>query len=177
VSIVRSAVLEDLTALDTARFELRRFEWVDEAEVLALYADPRVMRYIEPGRPPEKVRAALSRIDAQWKAHGYGYWVARPRGERAIVGAVMLMRDEATAEVELGYLVEPGRWGQGVASELTRRVVEVAFGAVRLPGLVARVEAVHGASARVLGKLGFVRTHRTEDRGLPLDWFRLQAPG
>jgi ribosomal-protein-alanine N-acetyltransferase len=169
-------VTADLSSLDTERFTLRRLAPTDEEELLAHYADQRVMRHIEPGRPPEKVRAALRRATAQWEAHGHGYWVARPRGGGPIVAAVMLMRDEARGVVELGYLVAPERWGQGTASEVCRRVVEVAFSAVRVPALVARVEAAHGASARVLQKLGFRRTHQAEDGGKLLDWFRLEAP-
>jgi len=165
----------DLTHLESPRFALSRQGPADEAELLALYADARVMRYIEPGRPPEKVKAALRRADDQWNAHGYGYWVARARGGGPILSAVMLMRDEARQDVELGYLVAPSHWGQGVATEVCQPVVEAAFGAAGVPFLVARVEVVHGASLRVLGKLGFRRTHQTTD-GAVLEWFRLDAP-
>ena len=166
----------DLTSLTTARFRLTRQGPADEAELLALYADQRVMRYIEPGRSPEKVKAALKRADDQWNAHGYGYWVARPLGGGPIVSAVMLMRDDTRNDVELGYLVAPPAWGQGVASEACRAVVDAAFGVAGVPFLVARVESVHGASIRVLGKLGFRHTHQTAVGPILLEWFRLDAP-
>lgn len=166
----------DLTRLVTPSTVLTRYVIGDQPELLALYADQRVMRYIEPGRPPEKVKATLQRMDEQWSAHGYGYWVVRRApGGGPIVGAVMLMRDEARQDVELGYLVAPDAWGQGLATEACRPVVAAAFEVAKVPFLVARVEAVHGASQRVLAKLGFRHTHRTDDGKVVLDWFRLDG--
>ena len=49
----------------------------------------------------------------------------------------------------------PARWGEGFATELGSAMVDVAFGPLESPDLVAYTLPHNGASRRVMQKLGF----------------------
>ena len=58
-------------------------------------------------------------------------------------------------EIELGWVITPERWGEGLATELGQASVDVAFGQLGLPELVAFTTPGNVASRRVMEKLGF----------------------
>ena len=57
--------------------------------------------------------------------------------------------------MELGYWVAEPFWGQGIAVEACRAVLEYAFRELQPERMQARVIAGNDASGRVLEKLGF----------------------
>jgi RimJ/RimL family protein N-acetyltransferase len=59
-------------------------------------------------------------------------------------------------DVELAYRLARSSWGQGLATEAARALVEYAFTVVELPRVVAVTYPDNRASQRVLEKLGFV---------------------
>ncbi len=65
---------------------------------------------------------------------------------------------------ELGYWLTPSAWGQGYATEAGRAVIAIARHTLRLPRLSAGHFVDNPASGRVLRKLGFRATGRTEQR-------------
>jgi ribosomal-protein-alanine N-acetyltransferase len=64
---------------------------------------------------------------------------------------------------EVGFLLHPDHWGQGLAQEAMLAVIghlEAEF--PELPELTAEVDPRNAASLRLLGRLGFQETHRAE---------------
>ena len=59
-------------------------------------------------------------------------------------------------EVEVGWAIVPERWGEGLATELALASVEVAFGNLGLPAIVAFTLPDNLASRRVMEKAGFI---------------------
>lgn len=58
-------------------------------------------------------------------------------------------------EREIGYWLAREHWGQGIATEAGRAVLELAFEGLRLPRLAGGHFVDNPASARVLERLGF----------------------
>ena len=133
---------------------LRRFTADDAALVVALNADPEVMRHLGPTLTAEESRAVeLPRLTAE---HGELGYFAVFEGEE-FVGWFCAVRDGD--EVTIGYRLVRGMWGRGHATEGARRMVELAraSGARRV---TATTMAVNTGSRRVLEKAGLrhVRT-------------------
>jgi len=79
---------------------------------------------------------------------------------REPVGLLMLHEDESSAggriDVRIGYLVTPGQWGRGFATELLAGLIDWA----RVSGVASMIAGVaqsNGASIRVLEKCGLAR--------------------
>jgi RimJ/RimL family protein N-acetyltransferase len=71
---------------------------------------------------------------------------------------------------ELGYVLHPDHWGEGVATEAAAALVSLAFshGAHRI---MADIDARNAASARVLERLGFRReAHFHQDQWVKGEW-------
>jgi RimJ/RimL family protein N-acetyltransferase len=62
--------------------------------------------------------------------------------------------DARNASAELGFLLDPGCWGQGYATEAADAVVSYGFECLELNRIYARHLATNPASGRVLAKLG-----------------------
>ena len=56
---------------------------------------------------------------------------------------------------EFGFMVDPGYWGRGIATEASRAFIDYVFDATSVEHLTADVDPRNTASLRVLGKLGF----------------------
>jgi RimJ/RimL family protein N-acetyltransferase len=79
------------------------------------------------------------------------------------VGTVGLLRvtspDVADAgAVEVLAAFDPGVWGRGYATEALETVIDYAFGALRLPRVMAVVDGPNDASHRLVERLGFTAT-------------------
>lgn len=80
----------------------------------------------------------------------------RTAGKPRLIGGVGL--HPTGSGLELGYWISPDYWGLGFATEAATAAVNMARHSLRQPQLRARHFIDNPASARVLRKLGFVRT-------------------
>jgi RimJ/RimL family protein N-acetyltransferase len=96
---------------------------------------------------------------------GDGYDVAfLPSVDGEPVGLTWPFRvDERSDRAEVGYWIAPDREGRGYATEAAGLAADCAFDERGLRKLVARVLEGNPASARVLGKVGFVEEATLRD--------------
>jgi len=59
---------------------------------------------------------------------------------------------------DVGYILHPDVWGQGLAAEAVGAAIEHVFGTRDIETLTADVDPENAASIRLLERLGFVRT-------------------
>lgn len=156
--------------LKTARLHLRRFTAADAAALADLHADPRVMRYIDNGKPvarEETVSATLPRILDQYAQlpAGLGRSALIEKSSGRFVGWVGLGPSSSVGlavgtDYELGYRLHPDFWRCGYASEAAKALVDHAFAEHALPRIVATTMTVNLASRRVMENAGlrYVRT-------------------
>lgn len=146
--------------LETERLALRDFVESDVDSLVWLLGEPRVMRYIEDGRPVP--RARVEQVVLPKVLGGNGWWAAHERSSGAFVGWFELS-PVAAGVAELGYRLHPDFWGRGYATEGASALVGRGF-ADGLDRVVARAMAVNTGSRRVLEKVGlrYVRTFHEE---------------
>jgi ribosomal-protein-alanine N-acetyltransferase len=145
-------------------------------ELLALLGDPRVGATLGGVMTLEEVRASCAAMAEHWERHGFGYWLWRDHG-RALVGRGGLHHTHVGGreEVEVGWAVMPGRWGEGFGTEIGAAAVKVAFERLHLLDVVAFTLPENHASRRVMEKLGFAYERDVLHAGLPHVLCRLRA--
>jgi ribosomal-protein-alanine N-acetyltransferase len=99
----------------------------------------------------------VARTVEDWDRFGYGLWTLRDRGSGAFVGrgGIQPVTIDGVDEVELGYALRPEWWGRGLATEVSRAALALAFERLDLPNVVAFTMPTNVRSRRVIEKLGF----------------------
>jgi ribosomal-protein-alanine N-acetyltransferase len=123
-----------------------------------MLADPRVGATMGGVLDREQVAEQLAELDGKWERDGFGYymWFDTATGAPVARGGLSRAEFDGRPEVELGWLVTPARWGEGLATEVGAAAVEVAFGPLGLDDVVAFTLPDNVGSRRVMEKLGFV---------------------
>src|SRR5512142_3405407 len=125
-------------------------------ELYELDADPRVMRYIGSGRAStrDQVDAVMRRLPRAYALYpGLGTWRATRRDNGDFIGWFALKYVPGTAEVEVGYRLRYGAWGQGYATEGARELVRYGFDDLGLHRIIGVTHPANVASQRVLEKI------------------------
>ena len=132
--------------------------------LIALLGDPRVGATMAGIRTPAEIDEQIARMSAFHAAHGYGWyaWLDRGTGEFVARGGVQPALVDGVEEIEIGWAVMPGRWGEGLATELGAACVEIAFGPLGLDDIVAFTLPHNAGSRRVMEKLGMTYEKTTD---------------
>jgi RimJ/RimL family protein N-acetyltransferase len=146
----------------TARLVLRRPEESDVEPLMAMDADPEVMRYIATGAiiQPDRDLAllAIARQRKQWDEHGFGMCsiVVRETGEYAgwVALAPPVFLPEIMPTVEIGYRLPREHWGHGYATEAAAQLLRFGFTEAGLDRIVSIRHVDNMQSKRVQDKLG-----------------------
>lgn len=143
--------------LTTARLTLRQVTPADRAWLVALEADPEVMRYLNGGQPvPEEGLPDGDFLTPRGTEPEV--MVAHERACGKFVGWFALFDDglvDGERTAELGYRLCREAWGKGYATEGARALVAEAFEAKGFARVRAKTMAVNLGSRRVLEKAGF----------------------
>jgi RimJ/RimL family protein N-acetyltransferase len=131
----------------------------DHVELLvALDSDPEVMRYINGGHPSSR-----SAVEAMVDRSIGKRWLAFDRVTADFVGWFSLGTFDDD-EYELGYRLRRQRWGQGLATEGGKALVDLAFSQRGAQRVWAHTMAVNVRSRAVMERCGlqYVRTFHAE---------------
>jgi RimJ/RimL family protein N-acetyltransferase len=121
-------------------------------------AAPGVTRHVAgPWDDPHAHRSFVKQRTIGPYPAGMGYWTIRLRSQpKGFVGWMMLIPEDATGpDIEIGWRMRPEYWGQGIATEAARPILDHAFGTLGCPRLVAGIIVANAGSVRVAEKLGF----------------------
>lgn len=159
----------------TRRLELRCWSPTDAPELSALIAQN--LEYLKPFMPwahreplglDERVtllRSFRARFD-QSEDFIYGVFL---RSDGRVVGGCGLHPRQGPGALEIGYWIEQGEAGKGLATELTAALTRVAFELHKMDRVEIRVEPANLPSAAIPRKLGFALEARLRRRleGVP----------
>lgn len=159
-----------MIVLRTHRLVLRHLEAGDLDALFALYRDPDVRRYF-----PDGTRTlAETKEELDWFRNGHpsfpelGLWATVERGSGAFLGRCGLLpwKIDGEHEVELAFLIDKARWGEGFATEAASAIVRYAKEQLRIARLICLIAHGNTASVRVAEKVGmaFEREY-TDDFG------------
>ena len=164
--------MSDLDRIVTERLIGERPSVGDTDELCVLMLHPDVLRttWYAPD-PPTRVHIVdkLAGDIEHWDRYGFGPWVLRDRSNRELVGRGGLKHTTATGvdEIEVGWSIDPDRWGEGLATELARASVRAAFDVLGLDDVIAYTANDNVASWRVMEKAGMEFDREIVAVGLP----------
>jgi RimJ/RimL family protein N-acetyltransferase len=100
--------------VETRRLLLRMFSNEDFDDYARITSDPEVMRYVG-GKALSRDEAwrSLGYLLGHWKIRGFGLWAAEEKATGALVGRIGLYQPEGWPGLEVGWLVDRVRWGEG----------------------------------------------------------------
>lgn len=141
--------------LHTPRLILRTARASDLDAMHAVLSDPRATLWwsTPPHETLEQTKAWLDAMIANGPDHPdfVVEWNSRVIGKAGFY----VMPD-------VGYILDPDTWGQGLAHEAVAAAVDHVFSTRRVETLTADVDPENAASIRLLERLGFIRTGAAE---------------
>jgi RimJ/RimL family protein N-acetyltransferase len=165
--------------IETDRLVLRRWQLDDVEPLAAIRSHPEVARWLGQSTLDD-TRRVVERFEESFESRGFGRFAVEDRESGALVGWSGLMHAaawEATPEKdEIGWLVAPDRWGEGLASEAARAALDDAFERVGLLRVIAFALPENEASIRVMERCGMSRGGLGAWHGRPHVWYRADAP-
>jgi RimJ/RimL family protein N-acetyltransferase len=164
--------VSEIDRIETERLVCERVRAEDADELAQLMLHPDVVRTtwldVDPPTHADVVEKVVGNA-RHWQRHGFGPWMLRDRATGKLVGRAGLQHTMTTGvdEVEVGWAIMPDRWGEGLATEVARTSVDVAFGPLGLDEVIAFTAPDNIASWRVMEKAGFVHEGEFAHFGLP----------
>jgi RimJ/RimL family protein N-acetyltransferase len=145
-----------LSAISTKRLRLTPLAPRDLPALIAMHGDPNVMATLG-GATWEVNQSAvfLEKMMAHWRAHGFGWWAVRDETNVFVGrGGLRHVIVDGLPEVEIGYGFITAAWGQGYATELAQKALDVAHHHLGLRSVVSFTLPENRASRRVMEKTG-----------------------
>lgn len=123
----------------------------DVDTVMRWSQDERVNRYVGGASvwTPEFTKA---RVLSAGGGDTFRRWYLALDGEAVVGLGAIMFPDDVT---ELGYWVDPDRWGHGYAGQILDAMIEIARAEQRDVPLSAQIQPANGASVRVAERAGF----------------------
>lgn len=150
--------------LESGRLLLREFAADDWIAVHGYASRPEVCRYQVWGpNTPDETQAYVGRVLESVSAQPRTEFTlaAILRDEHKLIGAgSFFIRSEANRTGELGYIVHPDFWRQGIGSEIAASLLRFGFEHLGLHRIFATCDPRNVGSARVLTKSGLTHEGR-----------------
>jgi len=142
--------------LQTQRLSLREMSLDDLDFVAGMLSDPEVMRYYPKCYTRSEAQAWIERQRVRYEQDGHGLWIATEKTTGEPVGQVGLVQQqiEATAETEVGYLIDRRFWRRGLGTEAARGCRDFAFRELDKDALISLVRPVNIPSQGVATNIG-----------------------
>jgi ribosomal-protein-alanine N-acetyltransferase len=146
-----------VVVLTTERLTIRQIEEADAPFIRELLNDPSFIRNIGDRnvRTLDDAREYIRKGPvASYERHGFGLWLVELNGEGTPIGICGLLKRDVLDAPDIGFAYLPAFQSKGYGYEAARAVLDHAREALRLPRVVAIVNAGNEPSARLLEKLG-----------------------
>lgn len=168
--------MESLDSFQTERMQARRMRSEHADEMCRLYRDPLVMATLGGVRSDEETRRLLKFNLEHWEKHGFGLWMLYDPANGAFLGRGGLRSwdVEGTPETEISYAIASNCWGRGLATELARACVRIAFEELGKDNVVSFTLPTNKGSRRVMEKVGLTYERDIIHADLPHVLYRLR---
>jgi RimJ/RimL family protein N-acetyltransferase len=164
---------KEAPTLVTERLRLRAHTLADFPIYSALWADPRVVRYIgSKPNTPEEAWARLLRNAGHWTLLGFGSWLIEEISTGDFIGEVGLFNYQRSIypplEIpEIGWILSPAKHGHGYATEAVNALLNWGTTHFSANEVACIIHPDNAASLRVAEKCGFHFSHNTLFHGDP----------
>lgn len=150
-------VFRNPPVLETGRLLLRRMLKTDYKDMYAYASRPEVTQYLlwNPHESESYTRQYLQYIQSRYRAGEFYDWAIVLKEQNRMVGTCGFTRFMTDANsAEIGYVLHPDCWGQGIAVEAARAVLRFGFVDLHLHRIEAHYMEANLRSRRVMEKIG-----------------------
>ena len=147
----------DMPIVETERLLLRPIEESDASEIYEYYQDPAVTRYLTfPPHPSiDDTLRVIRAFYLSYERQGVPQtWVMVHKEHDKVIGNLNIHTIDGDIG-EIGYVLHPSYWNQGLMKEALQELVYVAFHYTGLRRIEAKVAVEHEKSAALLTKCHF----------------------
>jgi ribosomal-protein-alanine N-acetyltransferase len=158
-----------MTALQTARLNLRPFSEDDLDDLSELMANADFMRFSPGVFSREQTAVFLDKVRRRDREGLSSQFAIIFRQVERLIGycGFFLQTVDGVEELEIAYRLDPSYWGHGIATEAARAVRDHAFDELRLSRVISLIHPENIASRRVAEKNGMIPEKETIFRGFP----------
>jgi RimJ/RimL family protein N-acetyltransferase len=145
--------------IETERLILRPFREADRPAIAAINGDPRVNEWLGGPISREASDAFVDRVNAQIAAEGFGFYAAERKADGRLVGMIGIRRNvgpPAPTAVEIGWRLDPGAQGSGLATEGARACLDWGFANLDVDEILAWTAAANLRSQAVMRRIGMI---------------------
>ncbi len=163
--------------LETQRLLLRELEESDLDALAEIYGNAEVMRYIGNGVTfsREQTLGSIKRWREYQKQKGFSNWAVIEKASGLLTGKCGFNEIPGN-DIEISYLFAKAHWGKGIATEISKAVLEYGFNVVGLERVVALAYPQNIASIKVIEKLGMQFEQEAEYWGIKLMKYSIDKP-
>ncbi len=149
----------EFPTLTTERLILREHRLSDAPDVLVFRSDPYVQRFNGPVyESVTEAETSIKETLAAYKAKEYIGWAVTFKNSDTVLGGFgIYWWSRRHRRAEVGYDLARVYWGQGIASEALRAVLQFGFEQMNLNHIYAGTIADNHESVRLLERAGFHR--------------------
>jgi RimJ/RimL family protein N-acetyltransferase len=147
----------EVPVLEGDGFRLRPVTVADAPRIQEGCSDPESQRWLGHIPAPYTLDDALEYVERRSELQATGQavsWAIADREDDRLLGTVMWFNWTAGVECEVGYWIHPGARGRGLATRVTRLVVDHVFDTLRVQRVTAFAAAGNVASRRVIEAAG-----------------------
>jgi ribosomal-protein-alanine N-acetyltransferase len=147
--------------IKTERLLLRKMTDNDAPEILFLRSDEKVMKFIDRERPNslQEALAYIQKVNSAIDNNECIMWAIalkdKPEIQIGNIGFWRMISQHFRSEI--GYMLHPDFWGQGIMKEALLAAADYGFNKIKLHSIEAHINPDNAASGVVLEKAGFVR--------------------
>jgi len=155
--LTEATIFSALPKLETSRLNLRPFVIEDASEVFAYASDPMVSRFTTWSSPKAPMDSRLlieTFIERARKNEPVPWGIVLKETQRLIGATGFDAWDGCHSRREFGYSLSRQYWGQGLATEAAKIVVQFGFEVMGLHRIEAKCMVENAASERVMQKVG-----------------------
>ena len=151
------SVFSNMPTLETSRFVLRKMSLDDTDDMFEYSKNAEVTKYLSWSPHPEKQYTFeyLTYIQDRYKTGDFYDWAIVCKDTQKMIGTCgFTCFDFPNNSAEIGYVINPDYHGQGIATEVSARVIRYGFEMLALERIECKFMMENRASLRVMEKNG-----------------------
>ncbi|NLK39994.1 MAG: GNAT family N-acetyltransferase [Clostridiales bacterium] len=151
-------IFSKMPVLETSRLILRRMRPSDCSDMYEYASRSIVTRYLtwNPHKSREYTLQYLEYVSTRYRVGDFFDWAMVLRENKKMIGTCGFTRfDYYNNTAEIGYVLNPDYWGQGIATEAVCEILRFGFVELNLHRIEARYMKDNENSRRVMERCGF----------------------
>ncbi|PSB10955.1 GNAT family N-acetyltransferase [Pleurocapsa sp. CCALA 161] len=164
--------------LETSRLTLRYITSRDAEALMTILGDAEVMRFSIIGiHSSKQIKQFIEQRLISYLEYGFGLYALVHKQNQELIGycGFFIQSIEQQKEVEVGYRLAKKYWGQGLATEAAKAVVEYGQQRFNFRRFVCLIEIKNNRSIRVAQKLGMKLEKKIIYHGLNVAMYSLDC--